>query len=99
MAFQFLAVQEHCMSSEAADLTVSMRKSHINSTKYWAFFTKDAVAFWNFVDRDQEDLKTQGSLSQEAEQAQHILPATEGTAKRHTPFSTTLGENCILKHS
>ena len=87
------------MSSEAADLTVTRRKRPTKPTTYWAFFTKEEAAFWHFVDRDREDLTTQGSCSQEAEQAHNMLPSTERAAKRYKPFSTDLGENCIRKHT
>jgi hypothetical protein len=51
------------MSSEVTNLAVAMRKMH-NPEKYWAFFTKEEGAFWNFVDRSREDLKTQASAPQ-----------------------------------
>src|SRR6266567_43789 len=86
------------MSSAPSDLTAATRKRYKPAT-YGTLFTKEDVAFWHGVDRSREDITPQGSLSQEAEQAHNMLPATERAAKRYTPFSTDLGENCILKHS
>ncbi len=87
------------MSSEAADLTVALRKRHSNATRYWAFFTKEEAAFWNFVDRGREDLTPQGSLSQEVEQAHNRLSVPASVVKRYTHFSTSPRENCMLRHS
>ena len=87
------------MSSEAADLTVTMRKRHTKPATYWAFFTKEDAAFWHFVDRDREDLKTQAAAPQHSEQAQATLRTPESAAQRYTPFSTGLGENCLWKHA
>ena len=86
------------MSSEISDRTAAPQKMH-NPAKYWTFFTTDNFEFWNFVGRSREDLKKQGALSLEAEQAQKTLRTTESAAKRCINFSTELGENCILKHS
>jgi hypothetical protein len=46
------------MSSEATDLTVATLKRD-NPAPYWTFFTTEDFAFWNFVDRSREGLKTQ----------------------------------------
>ena len=86
------------MSSDTSDRTAAPQKMH-NPATYWTFFTKDNCEFWNFGGRSREDLKKQGALAQEAEQAQQTLRTTERAAKRCTNFSTDLGENCILKHS
>ena len=59
------------MSSETITLTVATQKRH-NSAKYWAFFTKEDSAFWNFVDRSRDGLKPQGSPSQQLEQPQKM---------------------------
>ncbi len=46
------------MSSEAPDLAVALRTRN-TPAPYWAFFTKEEAAFWNFVDRSREDCQTQ----------------------------------------
>ncbi len=79
------------MSSDTSDRTAAPQKMH-NPVKYWTFFTTDNCEFWNFVGQSREDLKKQGALSQEAEQAQQTLRTTEGAAKWYTNFSTALGE-------
>jgi len=86
------------MSSETSDRTAAPHKRHTPAT-YWTFFAKADFEFWNFVGQSREDLKEQGALSQEAEQAQKTLRTTESAAKRYANISTDLGKNCILKHS
>jgi|RhiMetdeSRZDD1v2_1073273.scaffolds.fasta_scaffold89883_2 hypothetical protein len=63
------------MSSETAGLTVATQKRN-NSVQYWAFFTKEDSAFWNFVDCSREGLKPQGSPSQPSEQPQQMPHST-----------------------
>src|SRR5215467_9827625 len=63
------------MSSETFGLTVATRKRN-NSVQYWAFFTKEDSAFWNFVDCSREGLKLQGASSQPSEQPQQMPPST-----------------------
>ena len=54
------------MSSEAPDCTVTPHKRD-DPAPYWAFFMKEASAFWHFVDRSPEDLTSQASAPQPAE--------------------------------
>jgi len=63
------------MSSETAGVTVATQKRN-NPAQYWAFFTKEDSAFWNFVDGSREGLKPQGSPSQQSEQPQKMPPST-----------------------
>jgi hypothetical protein len=63
------------MSSATVHLTVATQKRN-NSAKYWAFFTKEDSAFWNFVDGSREGLKPQGASSQQSEQPQKMPPST-----------------------
>jgi len=62
------------MPSEISGLTIATQKRN-NSAQYWAFFTKENSAFWNFVDRSREGLKPQGS-SQQSEQPQKMPHST-----------------------
>jgi hypothetical protein len=59
------------MHSEVLNCTVAMQKRS-NPAKYWAFFTKNDTAFWNFVDGSREGLKPQGAPSQQPEQPQKM---------------------------
>jgi len=63
------------MSSEALSLTVATQ-TRSNPVKYWAFFTKDDSAFWNFVDGSREVLKPQEAPLQRSEQPQKMPHAT-----------------------
>jgi hypothetical protein len=63
------------MPSETTPLTVATQKRH-NAAQYWAFFTKEDDAFWNFVDRSREGLKPQGAPAQQAEQPQKMPYST-----------------------
>ena len=63
------------MSSATVNFTVATQKRN-NPAKYWAFFTKEDSAFWNFVDCSREGLKLQGSSSQPSEQPQKMPHAT-----------------------
>ena len=86
------------MSSETADFTVTTHTRN-NPAHYWAFFTTEDGAFWQFVDRNRADLKPQAAAPQHSEQAQETLRTPKSAAKRYTPFSIGLGENCLLKHA
>ena len=63
------------MSSATVNLAVATQKRN-NPAKYWAFFTKEDSAFWNFVDGSREGMKPQGASSQQAEQPQKMPPST-----------------------
>jgi hypothetical protein len=45
------------MSAEAADRLEATQKRN-TPAPYWAFFTKEAGAFWHFGDRSREDVET-----------------------------------------
>jgi hypothetical protein len=65
------------MSSASSDRTVAWRLCG-HQAQYWAFFTKDAAAFWHFVPQGREALQmaqapTHGSG--------HRAPVTNATAE------------------
>jgi hypothetical protein len=59
------------MSSEATHSTVVIRKRN-HPAQYWAFFTQEASAFWNFVDRSREDVQTQEIASHHPMTGKHL---------------------------
>jgi hypothetical protein len=59
------------MSLETLHRTIAAPKRS-KPAKYWAFFTKDDSAFWNFVDGSREGLKPQGAPSQQSEPPQKM---------------------------
>ena len=63
------------MSSATVNFTIATQKRN-NPAEYWAFFTKEDSAFWNFVDCSREGLKPQGLSSQPAEQPQKMPYST-----------------------
>ena len=63
------------MSSATVNFTIATQKRN-NPAEYWAFFTKEDSAFWNFVDCSREGLRPQGSSSQQPEQPQKMPHAT-----------------------
>jgi len=77
------------MSSETIPLTVATQKRH-NSATYWAFFTKEDSAFWNFVDRSRDGLKPQGSSAQQSEQPQKMPYATRLSGGAFQPLTASL---------
>jgi hypothetical protein len=77
------------MSSATINLTVTTQKRN-NSAKYWAFFTKEDSAFWNFVDGSREGLKPQGAPSQPSEQPQKMPPSTQLRGGALQPLAESL---------
>jgi hypothetical protein len=85
------------MSSEAADLTVATRQRN-NPAQYWAFFTKEDSAFWNFVDCRREDPKAQVSAPPYAEQSHERFSRQRARQNSAQNFSTDREENYPQQH-
>ena len=77
------------MSSATVNLTVATQKRN-NPAKYWAFFTKEDSAFWNFVDGSREGLKPQGAPSQQSEQPQKMPHSTQLRGGALQPLTESL---------
>ncbi len=77
------------MASEITNLPVASQKRH-KPAKYWAFFTKEDAAFWNFVDYGREGLKPQGSPSQQVEQPQKMPHSTRLSSGAFQPLTESL---------
>jgi hypothetical protein len=77
------------MSSETTSLTVATQKRN-SPAKYWAFFTKEDSAFWNFVDCSREGLKPQGSPSPQSEQPQKMPHAIRLSGGALQPLTESL---------
>ena len=77
------------MSSETADLTVTTHTRN-NPAHYWAFFTAEDGACWQFVDRNRADLKPQAAAPQHPAQS-HPRFAHQRKQENNTHLSPTLG--------